>query len=113
MDRDYMIKLEERNQLLSKENEILLTNYNKLQNDLIQIKGNQMPNEDHYKYIKYEQLNQKYLNLLNEYNILQGQFYINKKKVIDMANLNNQLENDNLKLKSNNNKMKNELNKYI
>ena len=39
MDRDHVMKIEERNKLLSKENEILVVNYNKIQNELFQLKN--------------------------------------------------------------------------
>ena len=54
-DRDYILKLEERNQLLSKENEILFVNYSKIQNELMQVKGGNTFNnkiENDIRYIK-------------------------------------------------------------
>ena len=63
-DRDYILKLEERNQLLSKENEILYINYSKIQNELMQVKrGNNYNNynEKNENDMKYKKLYQKYL----------------------------------------------------
>ena len=63
-DRDYILKLEERNQLLSKENEILYINYSKIQNELMQVKrGNNYNNynDKNENDMKYNKLYQKYL----------------------------------------------------
>ena len=112
MDRDYMMKLEERNQLLSKENEILVVNYNKLQNDFKQLKSEIDPAFKNINDMKFQQLKQENLKLQNDNKILKGNFEINKQKVMEFANINNQLEVDNLKLKKDIDNMENTLNKY-
>ena len=98
MDRDYMTKLEERNQLLSKENEILLVNYNKLQNELMGMKVG-IPNINSENDGKYQKLNEDYLKIKNEYNALKNNFEINSKKLIEISDKNTKLEIDNLQLK--------------
>ena len=60
MDRDYMMKLEERNQLLSKENELLVVNYNNLLNKLMEIKNENFYNGTGQNNIN--QLNQQILD---------------------------------------------------
>ena len=112
MDRDYIMKIEERNQLLSKENEILVVNYNKLQNEMIKFKNDNFLNINEQKDKKYSELNQKYLHLFNEYNLLKGQFDINNKKVMEISDNNNNLEIDNQKLKEIVEKLEYELNTY-
>ena len=96
MDREYMTKLEERNQLLSKENEILVVNYNKLNNELMQIKSDNAYKGSEQNNIKYQQLYQQFFNIKKEKDILQEQYnidYQQYKKRID------QLQEDNAKLK--------------
>jgi len=77
MDREYMMKLEERNQLLSKENEILVVNYNKLNNELMQIKSDNAfkgIEQNNINNIKYQQLNNQFLKIKKEKDILQEQY---------------------------------------
>ena len=112
MDRDYIMKIEERNQLLSKENEILVVNYNKIQNELMQLKGESGINDNMQNDNNFHQLNQQHLKLMNDYNILQGQFDVNKQKVLEVSNINSKLDNENFNLKQNVEKMKNELDTY-
>ena len=100
MDRDYIMKVEERNQLLSKENEILLVNYNKLQNEFMQIKSGIGSNNNNFDDMKYQQLNQDFLKMQNDYKILLGQKDINQKKVIEISNKNNALEIENINMKN-------------
>ena len=112
MDRDYIMKIEERNQLLSKENEILVVNYNKIQNELMQLKGESGLNDNMQNDNNFHQLNQQHLKLMNDYNILQGQFDVNKQKVLEVSNINSKLDNENFNLKQSVEKMKNELDTY-
>jgi len=112
MDRDYIMKIEERNQLLSKENEILVVNYNKIQNELMQLKGESGINDNMQNDNNFHQLNQQHLKLMNDYNILQGQFDVNKQKVLEVSNINSKLDNENFNLKQSVEKMKNELDTY-
>jgi hypothetical protein len=99
MDRDYIMKVEERNQLLSKENEILLINYNKLQNEFMQSKSGIGFNSNEFNDMKYQKLNQNFLKMENDYKILLGQKDINQKKLIEISEKNNDLEIENINLK--------------
>ena len=112
LDREYMMKLEERNQLLSKENEILIVNYNKLQNDFLELKNQLGANGIEHNNMKYDQLNQKHQKLLNDYNNLQGQFNINNKKLNDISNNNNMIEIENKNLKNELIQKQSEINTY-
>jgi len=111
-DRDYIMKLEERNQLLSKENEILVVNYNKLQNDFIQLKNELRANGIEHKDMRYDQLNQQHIKLINDYNILQGQFNVNNQKFNEIANKNDILAIENQKLRDIKIKDDNKINTY-
>ena len=99
-DRDYILKLEERNQLLSKENEILYINYSKIQNELMQVKrGNNYNNynDKNENDMKYNKLYQKYLLTEKKNKELQDQYNAIYKKQKDFENdyyaLQNQKEN--------------------
>ena len=88
-DRDYILKLEERNQLLSKENEILYINYSKIQNELMQVKrGNNYNNynDKNENDMKYNKLYQKYLLTEKKNKELQDQFNAIYKKQKDFEN---------------------------
>ena len=91
-DRDYIMNLEERNQLLSKENEILYINYSKIQNELIQVKrGNNYNNYNNYNDknendIKYNQLYQQCLLLEKKNKMLQDQYNAIYQKQKDFEN---------------------------
>lgn len=111
MDRDYMTKLEERNQLLSKENEILLVNYNKLQNELIGMKVG-IPNINSGNDVKYQKLSEDYLKIKNDYNALKNNFEINSKKINEISDKNTKLEIDNLQLKKSIEDRDSQLKKY-
>ena len=54
MDRDHVMKVEERNKLLSKENEILVVNYNKIQNELLQLKNENQIFGNEERNLKYQ-----------------------------------------------------------
>ena len=99
-DRDYILKLEERNQLLSKENEILYINYSKIQNELMQVKrGNNYNNynDKNENDMKYKKLYQKYLLTEKKNKELQDQYNAIYKHQKDFENdyyaLQNQKEN--------------------
>ena len=91
-DRDYIMNLEERNQLLSKENEILYINYSKIQNELMQVKrGNNYNNYNNYNDknendIKYNQLYQQCLLLEKKNKMLQDQYNAIYQKQKDFEN---------------------------
>jgi hypothetical protein len=112
MDREHVMKVEERNKLLSKENEILVVNYNKLQNELFQLKNENQVFDNNEKNLKYQQLNNEFIKMKNDREELIEQREIINKKMMDISNMNNALEIDNLKLKDVINKMNLELNNY-
>ena len=108
-DRDYIVKLEERNQLLSKENEILFINYSKIQNELMQVKrGNNYNNynDKNENDIKYNQLYQQYLLLQKKYKILQDQYNTIYQKQKDLENDYYILQKQNENIINNNNAMR-------
>ena len=112
MDREHVMKVEERNKLLSKENEILVVNYNKLQNELFQMKNqNQIFGNDE-RNLNYQKLNNDFIRMKNDNENLKEQNEIINKKILDVSNMNNILEVDNLKLKEDINKMNYELNTF-
>ena len=112
MDRDHVMKIEERNKLLSKENEILVVNYNKIQNELLQLKNqNQIMGNDDIN-IKYQKLNSEFNKVKNDKDELFEQNNIIYEKMNDISNMNNNLERENLKLKDIINKMNNEIEIY-
>ena len=112
MDREHIRKVEERNKLLSRENEILVVNYNKLQDELFKLKSeNQMLGIDDNN-MKYQKLNNEFIKIKNINEELLGQQEIYNQKIIDMSNANNMLAIDKQKLNDDINKMKFELNTY-
>ena len=112
MDREHIMKVEERNKLLSKENEILVMNYNKLQNELFQLKNQNQIFGKEDNNLKYQQLNNELIKLKNEREEIIEQKDIINKKMIEISNMNENLEIDNMKLKEIINKMNYELNTY-
>ena len=101
-DKDYIMKIEERNQLLSQENEILFINYTKLQNELNQIKrGNNFYNDktgnDKIERDKYDKLYQQYMQEKNNNKVLQNQYNTLYKKNKDFENDYYKLQNENEK----------------
>lgn len=92
MDREYVMKVEERNRELSRENEILITNYNKLQNEMFSLKLN-----SNYAFIedrnnKMEEINNMYLKCKDENNNLIQQLEISKQKLYELAEKNRNFE---------------------
>ena len=112
MDREHIMKVEERNKLLSKENEILVMNYNKLQSELIQLKNENQIFGKEDKNLKYQQLNNELIKMKNEREEIIEQKDIINKKMMEISNMNENLEIDNMKLKEVINKMNYELNVY-
>lgn len=110
-DKDYIMKIEERNQLLSQENEILFINYTKLQNELNQIKrGNNFYNDktgnDKIERDKYDKLYQQYMQEKNNNKVLQNQYNTLYKKNKDFENDYYKLQNENEKYYNENELMK-------
>ena len=112
MDREHIMKVEERNKLLSKENEILVMNFNKLQSELIQLKNENQIFGKEDKNLKYQQLNNELIKMKNEREEILEQKDIINKKMMEISNMNENLEIDNMKLKEVINKMNYELNVY-
>ena len=112
MDREHIMKVEERNKLLSKENEILVMNYNKLQSELFQLKNENQIFGKEDKNLKYQQLNNEFIKMKNEKEEIVEQKDIINKKMMEISNMNENLEIDNMKLKEVINKMNYELNTY-
>ena len=109
-DRDYILKLEERNQLLSKENEILYINYSKIQNELMQVKrGNNYNNynDKNENDMKYNKLYQKYLLTEKKYKELQDQYNAIYKHQKDFENDYYALQNKNENILDENKNMRN------
>jgi hypothetical protein len=106
-DRDYILKLEERNQLLSKENEILLVNYSKIKNELMQVKGGNNFNNKIENDIRYIKLYEQNLILEKKNKMLQDQYNAIYKKQKDFENDNYALQNKNENIIDENNMMKN------
>ena len=106
-DRDYILKLEERNQLLSKENEILFVNYSKIQNELMQVKGGNTFNNKIENDIRYKQLYQQYLLKEKKNKELQDQYNAIYKKQKDFENDYYALQKENENIKDENKIMKN------
>ena len=109
-DRDYILKLEERNQLLSKENEILYINYSKIQNELMQVKrGNNYNNynDKNENDMKYNKLYQKYLLTEKKNKMLQDQYNAIYKKQKDFENDYYALQNKNENILDENKNMRN------
>lgn len=111
-DRDYIMNLEERNQLLSKENEILYINYSKIQNELMQVKrGNNYNNYNNYNDknendIKYNQLYQQCLLLEKKNKMLQDQYNAIYQKQKDFENDYYALQKQNENIINDNNAMR-------
>ena len=109
-DRDYILKLEERNQLLSKENEILYINYSKIQNELMQVKrGNNYNNynDKNENDMKYNKLYQKYLLTEKKNKELQDQYNAIYKHQKDFENDYYALQNKNENILDENKNMRN------
>lgn len=106
-DRDYILKLEERNQLLSKENEILFVNYSKIQNELMQVKGGNTFNNKIENDIRYNKLYEQNVILKKNNKMLQDQFNAIYKKQKDFENDYYALQKENENIKDENKIMKN------
>ena len=106
-DQDYILKLEERNQLLSKENEILFVNYSKIQNELMQVKGGNTFNNKIENDIRYNKLYEQNVILKKNNKMLQDQFNAIYKKQKDFENDYYALQKENENIKDENKIMKN------
>ena len=102
MDREYVLKLEDRCNLLSKENDILAENYVNLQKDNLSFKqeANNTIQNNFDKISGFDNLYQNYLNLQNNYEILMNKNQTNELKMFEFADKNNKLEIENENIKN-------------
>ena len=102
MDREYVLKLEDRCNVLSKENDILAENYVNLQKDNLNFKqeANNTIQNNFDKISGFDNLYQNYLNLQNNYEILMNKNQTNKLKMFEFADKNNKLEIENENIKN-------------
>jgi hypothetical protein len=102
MDREYVLKLEDRCNLLSKENDILAENYMNLQKDNFNFKqeANNTLQNNIDKISAYDDLYQNYVTLKNNYDALFEKNQINELKMFEFADKANKLENENENIKN-------------
>ena len=101
MDFEYVMKLEERNNKLSQENEILLNNYTKCQKELLEFKmqvNNNFQNNNN-KALAYDELIGNYEMLKKNYDELIEINKVNQLKMFDLSDKVAQLESENNDLK--------------
>ena len=100
IDREYMLKLEERCNLLSKENEILAINYHNLQKELYELKLNTNENfrNNNEKAEAYDHLYQMYVEVSGNLEEISQRAKTNEIKMFEMADKANkfEIENENL-----------------
>ena len=112
LDRDYLMKIEEKNRNLSKENEILVINLNRAQNELFELKNKSNDSFLDKKNVEYEKLNLAYRQKINDYKMLQEQFEAYRQKFIEFSDKNAALENENQEIKEKNNNLVHEIKTY-
>jgi hypothetical protein len=102
MDREYVLKLEDRCNVLSKENDILAENYVNLQKDNLSFKqeANNTIQNNFDKINGFDNLYQNYLNLQNNYEILMNKNQTNELKMFEFADKSNKLEIENENIKN-------------
>ena len=102
MDREYVLKLEDRCNVLSKENDILAENYVNLQKDNLNFKqeANNTIQNNFDKISGFDNLYQNYLSLQNNYEILMNKNQTNELKMFEFADKNNKLEIENENIKN-------------
>lgn len=102
MDREYVLKLEDRCNVLSKENDILAENYVNLQKDNLNFKqeANNTLQNNFDKISGFDNLYQNYLNLQNNYQILMEKNQTNELKMFEFADKSNKLEIENENIKN-------------
>ena len=101
MDFEYLMKLEERNNKLSQENEILLNNYTNSQKELLEFKmkvNNTFQNNNN-KALAYDELIGNYEILKKNYDELIEINKVNQLKMFDLSDKVAQLESENNDLK--------------
>ena len=102
MDREYVLKLEDRCNVLSKENDILAENYVNLQKDNLNFKqeANNTIQNNFDKISGFDNLYQNYIYLQNNYEILMNKNQTNELKMFEFADKNNKLEIENENIKN-------------
>ena len=101
MDFEYVMKLEERNNKLSQENEILLNNYTNSQKELLEFKmrvNNTFQNNNN-KALAYDDLIGNFDSLKKNYDELIEINKVNQLKMFDLSDKVAQLESENNDLK--------------
>ena len=101
IDREYVLKLEERNNLLSKENELLAVGYHALQKEMFELKQNvnqtfQINND---KALAYDQLYVMYEDAQNNLNTLTNKLKTGEGKIYELGDEKNKIEVENQNLK--------------
>lgn len=99
LDEEYVRKVEERNALLSRENEILTININKLQNENMELKMNTNNAYIEQRNNKTEEMNRLYLESKEEIDKLQKELDIYKQKLYEINDKNANLEDQNANLR--------------
>ena len=101
MDFEYVMKLEERNNKLSQENEILLNNYTNSQKELLEfkMKVNNTFQDNNNKALAYDELIGNYEMLKKNYDELIEINKVNQLKMFDLSDKVAQLESENNDLK--------------
>lgn len=101
LDREYVAKLEERNETLSRENEILALNYHKLQKEAIDVKfnTNEIIKNGNEKIEAYDRLYQMYQDATNACENLNQKAQICELKMYEMSDKFNEIEKENEELR--------------
>ena len=101
IDREYVLKLEERNNLLSKENELLAVGYHALQKEMFELKQNvnQTFQSNNDKALAYDQLYVMYEDAQNNLNMLTSKLKTGEGKIYELGDEKNKVEVENQNLK--------------
>jgi chromosome segregation ATPase len=101
IDREYVLKLEERNNLLSKENELLAVGYHALQKEMFELKQNvnQTFQSNNDKALAYDQLYVMYEDAQNNLNTLTSKLKTGEGKIYELGDEKNKIEVENQNLK--------------
>ena len=112
IDREYVLKLEERNNLLSKENELLVIGYHALQKEMFELKQNvnQTFQTNNDKALAYDQLYLMYEDAQNNINVLTNKLKSGEGKIYELGDEKNRVEVENQNLKTQIGELQNENN---
>ena len=112
IDREYVLKLEERNNLLSKENELLVIGYHALQKEMFELKQNvnQTFQTNNDKALAYDQLYLMYEDAQNNINVLTNKLKSGEGKIYELGDEKNKVEVENQNLKMQIGELQNENN---